>query len=68
MTLQSKIERDLIAGPSTASALAQRLIVSVPAVETVLQRMLNEDLVRARTLEGVLLVVWRLKETRKEVA
>jgi Mn-dependent DtxR family transcriptional regulator len=68
MTLQAKIERDLEAGPSTSSALSQRLGVSVPAVETVLNRMMNENLVRARTLEGVLLVVWRLNDARKEVA
>lgn len=60
MTLQAKIERDLTAGPSTASALSQRLRISIPAIEHVLKRLQNEESVRARTISDGLLTVWSL--------
>jgi len=60
MTLQSKIERDLNAGPSTVSALSDRLAVGTTAIDTVLQRMHNEDAVRCYPICGGLLTVWTL--------
>lgn len=60
MTLEAKIRRDLEAGPSTASALAHRCAVSIPAVETVLKRLLNEEKVRARSICDNAITVWSL--------
>lgn len=61
MTLEAKIRRDLEAGPSTASALAHRCAVSIPAVETVLKRLLNESEVSARTICDGAITVYSLK-------
>jgi CII-binding regulator of phage lambda lysogenization HflD len=69
MTLEAKIIRDLNAGPSTTSALADRLRVRDAAVDSVMQRLLREEKVRCRTLAGMTgLVVWKLAEDKKEVA
>lgn len=61
MTLQAKIERDLSAGPSSVSALASRLGVSADAVQSVLERLQREELVRARTICDHTITVWSLK-------
>lgn len=70
MTLERKILRDLDHGPSTTSALAERLRVSEAAVDTIMQRLLREEKVRSRVLGGMLgIIVWRKNEanTAKEL-
>lgn len=61
MTLESKIRRDLEAGPSTSSALAHRVGKSIIAVESVLLRLLNDGEVRARTVCDGAITVYSLK-------
>lgn len=61
MTLQAKIERDLTAGPSSVSALAMRLGVSTPAVQSVLDRLCREEVVKSRTICDHTITVWSLK-------
>jgi hypothetical protein len=61
MTLEAKTRRDLEAGPSTSSALSQRLHVTKNAVEIVLTRLLSENEIRSYTICDGSLTVYSLK-------